>query len=159
MEDSNFETVSTNQNVLVSLGLFDLFTLSEGTINAVKIVKDALRHAGGRSINVAITSALLLSAKSAHMKFKQYQEEKRKSDEMKRAQTLQQKKRVAEEEENKKEEEKKKELQKKDIEKLRKEDVDISKSEKEQHNILKGSVSLLTEAEGKLADAIKAGHM
>ena len=53
----------------------------------------------------------------------------------------------------------KKELQRKDFEKLRKEDVDISKSEKEQHNILKGSVSLLTEAEGKLADAIKAGNM
>ena len=85
--------------------------------------------------------------------------EKKKAEEKRRLDKIDLQIRREAEAQKKIEEDKKKELSRKSLEKLKKEDVEISIAETEQRSILKGSEALLKEAEKKLSDAIKSGDM
>ena len=51
-------------------------SLNEETINAIQLVKDALRiHAGGDATKIKVTSALLQKTRTAYSKYKEFQEE------------------------------------------------------------------------------------
>jgi hypothetical protein len=54
-------------------------SLSEETINAVRLVKDALRiRGGGKAIHISVTHSLQQKARTAYSKYKEFQEETRK---------------------------------------------------------------------------------
>ena len=133
--------------------------MNEETINAQRLVKNALRlHGEGDVTKIQITSNLLQKARTARMKHEAYKEEKKKLLEEKRQEELGKQKQIEEEEKKRAEAEKQK-LQAQESEKLKKLEIELLATEKEQHNILKSSGKLLQEAESKLADAIKAGDI
>jgi len=134
--------------------------LSEDTINAVRLVKDAMRcHADGSAVNVVVSPAMLNSAQSAFAKYKQHLEEKKRLEESQKQQQRQEKLRVEDEEQKKREHEQLMESKRKELDQLHKQQAEISLSEKKQHNLLHGAGVLLKEAEAKLSGAIKAGNM
>lgn len=147
---------SVNKRIVTS----DRVSLSEDTINAVRLVKDAIRcHADGCAVNVVITASMLNSARSAHTKYKQHLEEKKRLEESHRQKQRESKLRMEAEEQKKREHEQLMETQRKELDHLHKQHSEISSSEKEQRNLLHGAGALLKEAEEKLSDAIKAGNM
>lgn len=146
---------STNKRVVTA----DRSRLCEGTINAVRLLKDSMRCHEGLSTTMPVTPALVRSVKGAYSRYKEHLEEERKNKEMKKKQLLERKQQQLAEEQKKKEEEKKKELRRQETEKLHKQEGEITVAESEQRKALSASGVLLQEAEGKLSDAIKAGNM
>lgn len=143
---------SVNKRIVTS----DRASLSEDTINAIRLVKDAIRcHADGCAINVVVTPAMVNNARSAHAKYKQHLEEQKRLEEITRQIKIADKLRIDAEEQKKKEHEQ----SKKDLDELQKRQSVISSEEKEQRNLIHGAGVLLKEAEAKLSDAIKIGNM
>jgi len=130
-------------------------SLNEDTINALRMVKDAIRlHGGGQVSNIVVTSTLLQRTRLAHSKYKEAEEKRGQEElEMKRKSELAQKQA---EEEIVKEQERllKQAAHKKYQEEIRKQEIALISTEKEQHNILKSAEVLLSEAESKLGEAI-----
>jgi len=135
-------------------------SLSEETINAVRLVKDALRiRGGGKAINISVTHSLQQKARTAYSKYKEFQEQSRKkAPEEKKAAELNQQQRE-EERKRKQEEAARVKLRSEEKEMLKKHETELQGKEKEQHNILKSSGALLHEAEEKLSTAIKSGNI
>jgi len=146
---------STNKKVVTA----DRSRLCEGTINAVRLLKDAMRCHGGLSTMMSVTPALVRRVQGAHSRYKEHLEEEQRNKEMMKKQLLEHKQRQLAEEQKKKEEEKKKELRRLETENLQKKEREITVAEMEQRKTLSASGVLLQEAEGKLSDAIKAGDM
>lgn len=137
----------------------DRACLGEQTVNAVRLVKDYMRtQANCQAVNVAVTPALLCSARSAYSRYKEFLEEEKKKEEGKKERLIHEQQLEAEEQ-KKRQEKRKKEMQRQETDKLTKEEGEITAAEKEQHNLLSGSGALLKEAETKLAEAIRAGNM
>ena len=135
-------------------------SLSEETINAVRLAKDALRiRGGGKAINISVTHSLQQKARTAYSKYKEFQEQSRKKAlEEKKAAELNQQQRE-EERKRKQEEAARVKLRSEEKEMLKKHETELQGKEKEQHNILKSSGALLHEAEEKLSTAIKSGNI
>ena len=146
---------STNKNVVTA----DRARLCEGTINAVRLVKDTMRCHGGLATKMSVTPALVKRAQDAYRRYKEHLEEEQRNEEMRKKQLLERKQQQLAEEQKKKEEEKKKELRKLETEQLQKQEGEITVAEMEQRKALSASGVLLQEAEQKLSDAIKAGNM
>jgi len=63
----------------------DRACLGEQTVNAVRLVKDYMRTQGNcQAVNVAVTPALLCSARSAYSRYKEFLEEEKKKEEGKK---------------------------------------------------------------------------
>ena len=63
----------------------DRACLGEQTVNAVRLVKDYMRtQANCQAVNVAVTPALLRSARSAYSRYKEFLEEEKKKEEGKK---------------------------------------------------------------------------
>ena len=150
---------SANKKVVTA----DRSRLCEGTINAVRLLKDAMRCHGGLSSTMSVTPALVRRVQGAYSRYKEHLEEEQRNKEMMKKQLLERKQRQLAEEQKKKrrrkEEEKKNELKRLETEKLHKQEGEITVAETEQRKALSASGVLLQEAEGKLSDAIKAGNM
>jgi len=86
-------------------------------------------------------------------------EEQQKFKDQRKQKLAEAKKRVAAEERKKQEDKKFKESHRKDVDKLRKEEGEISLSEKEQRHLLHGSGVLLQETDYTLSESIKAGNI
>ena len=135
-------------------------SLNEDTNNALRTVKDALRlHGRGQVSNIVVTSTLLQRTRLAHSKYKKA-EEKRRQEELEMKRKSEQAQKQADEEIAKEQERLLKQAaHKKDQEEIRKQEIALLSSEKEQHNILKSAEGLLSEAESKLGEAINQGDM
>ena len=69
---------SVNKRLLTA----DRASMSSETINACRLIKDALHNiADGESVNIVVTPALLQSCRSANAVYKQYLEDERKQKE------------------------------------------------------------------------------
>jgi len=74
----------------------------KGTINAVCLVKDAIRCHGNLSTNVSITPAMVRHAQGVYSKYKEQLEEEQRIKEMRKKQLLERKQWQLEEEKKKK---------------------------------------------------------
>ena len=146
---------STNKKVVTAARA----RLCEGTISAVRLVKDTMRCQGQLATNVSVPPALVRRAQGAYSKYREHLEEEQRNKEMRKTQLLARKQRETEKKQKKKEEEKQKELRRLESEQLKKQESEITVAETEQRQALSASGVLLQEAEGKLSDAIKAGNM
>ena len=80
----------------------DRARLCEGTINAVRLVKDAIRCHVNLSTNVSITPAMVRHVQGACSTYKEHWEEEQRNKEMRKKQLLECKQRQLEEEKKKK---------------------------------------------------------
>ena len=116
-------------------------------------------HGNGRACDITVSSSLLQKACSSYVKFKEFEEDKkRKALEEKRQIEIAKQKNAAEKEAEDAAA-RKREQNAKDRKALELQEIELQTSEKEQHNLLKSGGLLLHEAESKLHEAIKTGDM
>jgi hypothetical protein len=138
----------------------DRVSLGQDTINALRIVKEAIRIQGnGQISSIAITNRMLQLARSAYSVYKDHLEKKKAEIEMKRRAIQQQRDELLAEETKKREAEEVERKKKRDKEKRRQLLKEIEMKQSEQRNVLKAAEGLLADAEKKLSDAIKCGDM
>jgi hypothetical protein len=147
---------SVNKKVVTA----DRVSLGQDTINALRIVKEAIRIQGnGQISSIAITNRMLQLARSAYSVYKDHLEKKKAEIEMKRRAIQQQRDELLAEETKKREAEEVERKKKRDKEKRRQLLKEIEMKQSEQRNVLKAAEGLLADAEKKLSDAIKCGDM
>ena len=130
---------STNKKIVTA----DCSRLCEGTIHAVRLVKNAMHCHGSLSTTMSVTPAVMRHAQGTHSRYKEHLEEEQRNKEMMKKQLLEYRQWQLAEEQKKKEEEKKQELKRLETEKLQKQEGELTVTETEQRKALSASGVLM----------------